>query len=383
MAIGSSFVITKKGLLESAERHGFEGEGFAYLKSPTWWGGIVTMVLGEVANFAAYAFAPAILVTPLGALSVLIGAVLGSYFLKEDLGILGKLGCALCLIGSVIIVLHAPPDKEIKTVDEILQYAIHLEFLLYCAAVAVFSSVMIYKVAPKYGKRNPLIYISICSSVGSVSVMSVKAFGIALKLTLNGNNQLTHPSTWAFAIVTICCILTQMNYFNKALSQFSTSIVNPLYYVTFTTATLVASFILFRGFNTTDAVNTISLLSGFLVIFTGVYLLNLSRDDPNGQKLLNGHLSDGVPTDGITGLQTRHSMQTRRSLDPGRASIGSSGYGRGERGTLMHSFEEQTVGLGLDDLAEDSDEERDMRRANGNGNVIYSTLNRHPKLEER
>ena len=31
------------------------------------------MVLGEVANFAAYAYAPAILVTPLGALSVLIG----------------------------------------------------------------------------------------------------------------------------------------------------------------------------------------------------------------------------------------------------------------------------------------------------------------------
>ena len=29
--------------------------------------------MGEVANFAAYAFAPAILVTPLGALSVLIG----------------------------------------------------------------------------------------------------------------------------------------------------------------------------------------------------------------------------------------------------------------------------------------------------------------------
>ncbi len=242
MAIGTSFVITKKGLLEASERHGFEGDGFAYLRSPTWWGGIVTMVLGEIANFAAYAFGPAILVTPLGALSVLIGAVLGSYFLKEVLGTLGKLGCALCLIGSVIIVLHAPPDKEIQTVDEILQYAIHpgtnslgaiyasvlttfalTAFLLYCAAVAIFSSAMIYKIAPKHGKKNPLIFISICSTVGSVSVMSVKAFGIALKLTINGNNQLTHPSTYAFAIVTICCILTQMNYFNKALSQFSTS----------------------------------------------------------------------------------------------------------------------------------------------------------------
>ena len=82
------------------------------------------MVLGEIFNFAAYAFAPAILVTPLGALSVLVGAVLGSYFLNEELGTLGKLGSALCLIGAVIIVLHAPPDPEIDNIDEILQHAI-------------------------------------------------------------------------------------------------------------------------------------------------------------------------------------------------------------------------------------------------------------------
>lgn len=82
------------------------------------------MVLGEVCNFAAYAFAPAILVTPLGALAVLIGAILGSYFLGEELGTLGKLGVAISLIGAVIIVLHAPPDEEIETIDKILHYAI-------------------------------------------------------------------------------------------------------------------------------------------------------------------------------------------------------------------------------------------------------------------
>lgn len=83
-----------------------------------------TVVVGEVCNFAAYAFAPAILVTPLGALSVLIGAVLGSYFLKEELGVLGRLGCAICLIGAVIIVLHAPPDEDIETIETILAYAL-------------------------------------------------------------------------------------------------------------------------------------------------------------------------------------------------------------------------------------------------------------------
>src|SRR5271168_3785193 len=189
--------------------------------------------------------------------------------------------------------------------------------------VIVFSTVMIYKVAPTYGKRNPLIYLSICSTVGSVSVMSVKAFGIALKLTMAGNNQFTHPSTYVFGIVTVMCILTQMNYFNKALSQFSTSIVNPLYYVTFTTATLCASFILFRGFNTADAVNTLSLLCGFLVIFTGVYLLNLSRGDPNGVGLIsrkNPDEDNGIPTDPLAGISTRRSMQARRSLVPHRRS---------------------------------------------------------------
>lgn len=82
------------------------------------------MVVGEICNFAAYAFAPAILVTPLGALSVLVGAVLGSYFLNEILGVLGRLGSAICLIGAAIIVLHAPPDEDITTIDEILNLAI-------------------------------------------------------------------------------------------------------------------------------------------------------------------------------------------------------------------------------------------------------------------
>ena len=231
--------------------------------------------------------------------------------------------------------------------------------------VAAFSCYMIYKVGPVYGKKTPLVYISICSTVGSVSVMSVKAFGIALKLTIAGNNQFSHPSTYVFAIITVICILVQMNYINKALSQFSTSIVNPLYYVTFTTATLCASFILFRGFNTADAVNTISLLCGFLVIFTGVYLLNLSRGDPNGVRLLSSKMpdEDGIPTDPLAGLQTRRSMQARRSLDPHRRSSsltfsmnGGINGGPRESEGLMHNYNVDQNAFGLTDLVEDPED---------------------------
>lgn len=378
------------------------------------------VVVGEVCNFAAYAFAPAILVTPLGALSVLIGAVLGSYFLKEELGILGRLGCAICLIGAVIIVLHAPPDEDIETIETILAYALRpgkkrnglilpavdadclLGFLIYAITVTAFSVFMIYRIAPVYGKQNPLIYLSICSLVGSVSVMAIKAFGIALKLTFAGNNQFTHASTYVFMIITAVCILTQMNYFNKALSQFPTNMyagphpnphphnyiyishhgrvqtpnhlssVNPLYYVTFTTATLCASFILYSGFNTTDPINTLSLLCGFLVTFTGVYLLNLSRSDPNGFKMISGRGGDdSVGTDMISQIQTRMSMEARRSL----------GHG-GDREGLMRAYdEEEAAEFGLTDLAEDSDDERNGLRAKQNGSASANGRSRSSEIQ--
>lgn len=49
--------------------------GYSYLLEPLWWLGLGTMAAGEVANFAAYAFVPAILVTPLGALSIIVRCV--------------------------------------------------------------------------------------------------------------------------------------------------------------------------------------------------------------------------------------------------------------------------------------------------------------------
>lgn len=83
-------------------------------------------------------------------MSVIIGAILASFLLDEKLGRLGVCGCASCIvssshdkldpherglacyradtvkIGSVVIVLHAPSDKEVETVDEILAYAAKL-----------------------------------------------------------------------------------------------------------------------------------------------------------------------------------------------------------------------------------------------------------------
>lgn len=167
--------------------------------------------------------------------------LLGSYFLGETLNVIGKVGCVACLQGSILLVLHAPADKHIETVDEILHLAIQpckgplaalcdestdiaLVFVFYFVGVATVAGYLIWKVAPVHGRKNPLVYLSICSSVGSLSVMSDKAVGIAVKLTAGGKNQFTHPSTYFFILVLIVATLTQMNYLNKAMSEFPASL---------------------------------------------------------------------------------------------------------------------------------------------------------------
>ncbi|XP_022861455.1 probable magnesium transporter NIPA4 [Olea europaea var. sylvestris] len=245
--IGASFIVKKKGLKKAGASGIRAGVGgYSYLYEPLWWVGMITMIVGEIANFAAYAFAPAILVTPLGALSIIISAVLAHIILREKLHIFGVLGCALCVVGSTTIVLHAPQEREIESVKEVWDLATEPAFLFYATLVIAIVLILIFHYIPLYGQTHIMFYVGVCSLVGSLSVMSVKALGIALKLTLLGTNQLIYPQTWVFALVVISCVLTQLNYLNKALDTFNTAVVSPIYYVMFTSLTILASVIMFK-----------------------------------------------------------------------------------------------------------------------------------------
>jgi hypothetical protein len=106
-----------------------------------------------------------------------------------------------------------------------------------------------------------------------------------------------------------------MNYFNKALDIFSTSVVTPIYYVFFTTATILASVIMFQGIYDATGPQIISVFCGFLTIFIGVFMLNAPKRD---------------------------------------AALGTNLHGK----TLLHNFDEENLGfMGLEnDGGEDIDE---------------------------
>ncbi|KAJ0456763.1 putative magnesium transporter NIPA [Helianthus annuus] len=278
--IGSSFIIKKKGLMNAGATGIRAGSGgYSYLKEPWWWAGMMSMIIGEVANFAAYAYAPAILVTPLGALSMIIRyAVLAHYCLDERLHIFGVVGCALCVVGSTTIVLHAPQETQVKSVKEIWFFATEPGFLVYACIVLVVVGVLIYRYVPLYGGTHLVVYVGICSLMGSLTVMCVKAVGIAMKLSFSGSNQFVYFQTWFFTVLLFGFILTQLNYLNKALDTFNTAVISPVYYVMFTSLTILASMIMFKNWDSQNASQIISELSGFVTIFSGTFLLHKTKD---------------------------------------------------------------------------------------------------------
>lgn len=44
-------------------------------------------------------------------------AILSSYFLTERLNLHGKLGCLLSILGSTTMVIHAPKEEEIDSLE--------------------------------------------------------------------------------------------------------------------------------------------------------------------------------------------------------------------------------------------------------------------------
>ena len=260
------------------------------------------MALGEAANFAAYAFVPAAVVTPLGALSIIVrcvrvcslsaaaaallgphagapfaiaSAVLAHLFLGERLPALGWLGCGLCICGSVPLVLHAPPEAPVASVRALWALAAEPLFVWYALTALTAVFVLCTRVEPRYSAASPLPALLICSLMGSLSVLALKALGTALRLTLAGRNQLADGATWVLLVVVVCCVVTQMAYLNKALDTFPTAVVTPLYYVLFTSATLGASAVLFQDWLRSSAVAAATQACGFLTILGGITLLHV------------------------------------------------------------------------------------------------------------
>jgi len=164
-------------------------------------------------------------------------------------------------------------------------------------------------------------------------VMGVKALGIALRLTWAGSNQFAYAETWACVAVVAACVVTQMNYLNKALDVFNAAVVTPVYYVGFTTLTLLASSVMFKDYERQSAVEVTSQLCGFATILSGVFVLHVTKDVRAGGMGPPGGGGGKEKRGGGLGMVGERS--SRESLLEMGAGVGVGGGGGGSPGGAL------------------------------------------------
>lgn len=213
--IGISFVIKKIGLLKANEKYNEEaGEGYGYLKNLWWWTGMTLMIIGETCNFVAYCFVDAILVTPMGALSVVVTTILSAIFLKERLSFVGKVGCFNSIIGATIIALNAPSESSVSDIQGMQHYVIQPGFLVYAGLIIVGCLFTALWAGPRYGKRSMFVYITICSLIGGLSVVATQGLGASILAMFRGESQFKHWFLYVVFVFVVVSLLTEIIYLN-------------------------------------------------------------------------------------------------------------------------------------------------------------------------
>lgn len=154
-------------------------------------------------------------------------------------------------------------------------------FLVYISVVALLLIILIGWLSPTHGKSNIMVYVGICSLLGSFTVPSSKGLGLAAQEAFSGTPTSDSRALYLFLGllgILVVSILIQFTFINKALENFSSSMFEAIYYVTFTSCVILASAILFKEWTALGIVDCLGILCGFITVSVGVALLRISQE---------------------------------------------------------------------------------------------------------
>ncbi|XP_064410493.1 NIPA-like protein 2 [Latimeria chalumnae] len=247
-----------------------------YYKSKLWWCGLLLMGIGELGNFAAYGFAPATLVAPLGCVCVIGSAVISVVFLKEIMQSSDVLGVTLTILGTYILVTFAPKIPQEITALKVHTYCVSWQFLIYVIIEIIIFCILLYLYAKK-SVKNIVLLLTLVALLASLTVISVKAVSGMINLSAKGKMQLQHPIFYVMLVIMIATCCFQVKFLNQAMQLYNATEVVPINFVFFTASAIIAGVIFYQEFYGAALLNIFMFLFGCMLSFLGVFLITRNK----------------------------------------------------------------------------------------------------------
>uniref|UniRef100_A0A8C4VNJ2 NIPA like domain containing 2 n=1 Tax=Gopherus evgoodei TaxID=1825980 RepID=A0A8C4VNJ2_9SAUR len=233
-----------------------------YYASKLWWCGIILMGLGELGNAAAYGFAPATLIAPLGCVSVIGDEKYKKntrriaerreklvnwtiiYFVKEYVFLFK--GGTLTIAGTYLLVTFAPNVTQEFTATKIQNYLISWQFLIYILEIIIFCILLYF--CERKDVKHIVVLLMMVALLASLTIISVKAVAGMITFSAKGKMQLTYPIFYIMFIIMVTSSRASSSLTLKTSKEgdSTTSLGNP--FQCFTTL-LVKKFFLISNLN--------------------------------------------------------------------------------------------------------------------------------------
>ncbi|XP_077207941.1 NIPA-like protein 2 [Paroedura picta] len=270
-------------------------------RSKLWWCGIILMGIGEMGNFAAYGFAAAMLVAPLGSMTVLGSALFSVLFQKENMSSEDVLGGTLTIAGTFLLVTFAPHVGHEPTARQIQSYLVSWQFVIYVILGIITFCILLY-FYKRRDVKHVAVLLAMAALLASPTIISAKAVATMVLVSVKGNMQLTYPIFYLMSIIMVLSCVFQVKFLNQAEKLYGATVMIPINYVFFTISAIMTGAIVYQEFQGVSLLSGFMFLFGCLLSFVGVFLITQNRGK---EHLTSFYIDYGH----IPGLTTRGKIQ--------------------------------------------------------------------------
>jgi drug/metabolite transporter (DMT)-like permease len=226
----------------------------------------------------AYGYAPAAIVTPIGAIGVLTNVLITTVFLKERIRKLNIVGMCAVVGGIVVTVYFAPKTEAVFSSDTFWNDVIATEYGISYFVVFAVSAVIMMSINRYFGDRSVVIPVFTSSIFGSLTILSAKTFSsLFTRAVAEGFDKyfLSPVPYLAFLMMVGTCVVT-MAFINTAMIKFGNCQVVPTYYALFTALSVSSVGLVFREFDClTEAKDASLFVLGIVLAIWGVSLVQV------------------------------------------------------------------------------------------------------------
>jgi len=266
----------------------------AFVKLPLWWVGILLNAGGEVGNMLAYGFAPASVVAPVGSVGVVVNEIIAVTFLKEPFRRRDILGLCGVICGVCLIIFGVPETEGDLSVHLLLSDEVWLNprAYWYVLALILMLKALIVWFEPRYAQRQILVWLGLCSTISSMTVLACRGFSSLITLVPEdcaGSScahgvvhvpcatTIGHWFFWVSLLVIVVTAVWSAYYLNRAMQVFGNTEVVPVYYCTFTLMSIIGGAFVYNEFQHVTLAGGFMFGGGILLALFGVWLITSNR----------------------------------------------------------------------------------------------------------